>query len=73
MEAEAAIVRLIYKLYLEGDVATGPLGIKAICSWLNARGYQMRGKPFYPAAVETALKSEIYAGTAYFNRKDSRT
>ncbi len=73
LEAEAAIVRLIHKLYLEGDVATGPLGIKAICSWLNARGYQMRGKPFYTAAVETVLKSETYAGTAFFNRKDSRT
>ena len=36
-------MRLIHKLYLEGDVAIGPLGIKAICSWLNTRGYSLRG------------------------------
>ena len=73
LEAEAVIVRLIYKLYLEGDVASGPLGIKAICTWLNARGFKKRGKAFCTAAVETILKSETYAGTAWFNRKNSRT
>ncbi len=73
VDDEAVVVRLVYKLYLEGGVASGPLGIKAICTWLNARGYQMRGQAFRTATVETILKSETYAGTAWFNRKDSRT
>lgn len=72
-EDEATVVRLIYKLYLEGDVAFGPPGVKAICSSLNARGYQTRGKAFRTAAVETILKSKTSDGTAWFNRKDSRT
>jgi hypothetical protein len=30
-------VRLIYRLALEGDGTSGPMGVKAIVSYLNAR------------------------------------
>ena len=35
---EAEIVRLIFRLYAEGDGATGPLGVKESTKWLNAHG-----------------------------------
>ncbi|MDX7951265.1 recombinase family protein [Lichenihabitans sp. Uapishka_5] len=73
VEEEAAVVRLVYKLCLEGHATSGPLGIKAICTFLNTRGFKMRGKPYYTAAIENILKSETYKGTAYFNCRDSRT
>ena len=41
-ETEAPIVRKIFSLYLEGDGASGPMGIKKIVSWLNVRNYLYR-------------------------------
>lgn len=37
-EHEAAIVRQIFRLYLEGDGKKGPMGVIDIASWLNAHG-----------------------------------
>jgi len=37
---EAETVRLIYRLYTEGDGGTGPLGVKETTSWLNRHGYR---------------------------------
>ena len=39
---EAETVRLIFSLYTEGSEATGPLGVKETCKWLNAHGYRTR-------------------------------
>ena len=39
---EAEQVRLIFRLFLEGDQGSGPMGIKAIVDWLNERGYTTR-------------------------------
>src|SRR5215510_8282825 len=39
---EAEQVQLIFKLFLEGNQGSGPMGIKAIASWLNERGYTTR-------------------------------
>ena len=72
-EAEAPIVRKIFSLYLEGDGASGPLGIKKIVSWLNGRNYTYRGKPFHVSNVDVVLRRTTYMGTHYFNQKDSRT
>jgi site-specific DNA recombinase len=72
-EAEAPLVRRIFSLYLEGDGASGPLGIKKIVSWLNARNYTYRGKPFHVSNVDVVLRRTTYMGTHYFNQKDSRT
>jgi DNA invertase Pin-like site-specific DNA recombinase len=43
---EAETVRLIFRLYLDGDAKTGtpPLGIKAAASWLNERGYTTKAR-----------------------------
>ena len=72
-ETEAPIVRKIFSLYLEGDGASGPLGIKKIVSWLNGRNYTYRGKPFHVSSIDVVLRRTTYMGTHYFNQKDSRT
>lgn len=72
-EAEAPIVRKIFRLYLEGDGSSGPPGIKKIVSWLNGRNYSYRGKPFHVSNVDVVLRRTTYMGTHYFNQKDSRT
>jgi DNA invertase Pin-like site-specific DNA recombinase len=72
-ETEAPIVRKIFSLYLEGDGASGPMGIKKIVSWLNGRNYTYRGKPFHVSSVDVVLRRTTYMGKHYFNQKDSRT
>ena len=39
---EAEVVRLIFRLFREGDGTSGPMGVKAITSWLNSHGYRTR-------------------------------
>jgi site-specific DNA recombinase len=39
---EAETVRLIFRLYLQGDGQSGALGVKEIVKWLNGRGYRTR-------------------------------
>ena len=71
---EAETVKLIFDLFLKGDGQTGPLGVKAIAKWLNARGYKTpTGKPFYTSRVHSILTDETYIGSAWFNRRNSRT
>src|SRR5215469_5319705 len=70
---EAETVRLIFRLFREGDGKRGPMGVKDITSWLNARGIKNRTAPFYTSAVHSILTSETYSGTHYFNRTDRRT
>jgi DNA invertase Pin-like site-specific DNA recombinase len=72
-ETEAPLVRRIFSLYLEGDGASGPLGIKKIVSWLNSRHYSYRGKPFHVSNVDVVLRRTTYMGTHYFNQTDSRS
>jgi len=67
-------VKLIFKLFLKGDGENGPLGIKKIATWLNARGYKSpTGKAFYKSRVHAILTNETYIGNAWFNRKDTST
>jgi site-specific DNA recombinase len=72
-EEEAALVNTIFRLYLQGHQGGSPMGIKAITTHLNAKGYRYRGKAFYTASVERVLKNEAYIGTHYYNRIDSRS
>lgn len=72
-EEEAAIVNKVFRLYLHGHEGGGPMGIKAITTHLNTKGYRYRGKAFYTASVERILKNEAYIGIHYYNRIDSRT
>ena len=73
---EAEVVRLIFRLYLDGDAATGtpPLGIKKIASWLNSKGYRTRrGGMFGVAGVYLILKNTAYIGACRYNVRDSKT
>jgi site-specific DNA recombinase len=72
-DAEAAIVLIIFALYLDGINGCGPLGIKKIVGWLIARGYSHRNQPFSISLIHTILTRETYAGRHYYNRTDSRT
>lgn len=72
-ESEAPIVRLIFALYLHGHDGAPAMGIKAVASYLNKRGYRHRGTLFYTSLVEKILKRETYAGVHHYNRIDSRT
>jgi site-specific DNA recombinase len=70
---EAETVRLIFKLFLEGDGRSGPMGVKHIASWLNAHAFKFGNGLFYTSAVHAILTRDTYSGTHYFNRHDSRT
>ncbi|MGN6099332.1 MAG: recombinase family protein [Bosea sp. (in: a-proteobacteria)] len=71
-DEEAPVVRLIFRLYRDGD-GSGPMGLKKIVAYLNSHRYSYRGKPFYTSAVEKILKGEVYTGTFRYNCIDSRT
>lgn len=59
---EAESVRLIYKLYLDGDGTTGPLGVKETTKWLNSHGYRTRrGATFGVGPVHKILTNACYA------------
>ena len=67
----AEVVRLIFRLCLDGDGTNGPLGIKSIMLYLNAHGHTTSaGKRFQMSYVEKVLKHEIYVGRAWYNRRD---
>jgi site-specific DNA recombinase len=71
---EAELVRLIFKLFEEGDGTRGPMGVKDIASWLNARGFRnSRGNPFYTGTVHLILTRESYTGVHHYNCNDSRS
>jgi site-specific DNA recombinase len=73
-EREAAIVRQIFELALQGNGTKGPMGVKEIASWLNSHGFRNReGKPFYTSTVHAILTRETYSGTHFYNQHDSRT
>jgi site-specific DNA recombinase len=69
-DEEARIVRLIF------DIASGvdgrPVGVKAIASYLNERGFTRRGRRFSTGSIHDILTSTTYYGRHYFNRRDSR-
>ena len=72
-EVEADLVRTIFALYL-GQHADGPLGVKKIVEWLNARGYQTRrGKHFSVAQIHRLLTNPTYIGRAQYSVRNSKT
>ena len=71
---EAETVKLIYRLYLEGEGLTGPMGVKAVTRTLNEKGLRTRqGARFGVATTHGILTNPIYAGRARFNRRESKT
>lgn len=62
------------QLFLEGHAGSGPMGIKAIASWLNERAYTTRsGGRWESGRIHALLSNPVYAGRQRFNVKDSRT
>jgi DNA invertase Pin-like site-specific DNA recombinase len=71
---EAETVRLVFRLFVEGDNGSGPMGLKSIASWLNEHGHRTRSGGLWGVGrVHSLLTNPVYAGRQRFNRKDSRT
>jgi hypothetical protein len=71
---EAETVRLIYRLYLQGDGRSGALGVKEAVKWLNVRGYRTRtGKTFGVGHIHKLLTNTVYVGRWKFNQISSKT
>ena len=72
---EAETVRLIYKLYTEGDGTSGSLGVKQTTSWLNRHGYRTRrGAHFGVGPLHRILKNACYAtGRWRYGIRNGRT
>ncbi len=73
---EAETVRLIFRLYLDGDAKTGtpPLGIKAAASWLNERGYTTKARgSFGVGPLHHILTNTAYTGRWRYNVRNKRT
>ena len=71
-EAEAAVVRLIYDLYLHGDQCK-TVGIKEIVKHLTGKGLSLRGSAWSIQTVHRILSASAYIGEHYFNVRDSKT
>jgi len=72
-EHEAEIVRLIFTLYVFGNGASGPLGVKRIAAQLNGQGFSTRtDKPFRLQYIGKILRNAAYIGDCHFNKTDSR-
>ena len=70
----ADTVRLIYRLFFEGDGNTGPLGVKAITCYLNERRIFTRdGGRWGLAQIHTILTRTTYIGEHRFNTRSHKT
>jgi site-specific DNA recombinase len=71
---EAETVRLIYRLYLEGDAGKGPMGVKEVTKALNSRGLRTRrGARFGIGSVHKILTNPVYVGRWRFNQREAKT
>ena len=72
---EAELVRLIFRLYSEGDGISGPLGVKDTTKWLNGHGYRTRrGSSFGVGPLHKILTNPCYAtGKWPYGVRNSRT
>lgn len=73
---EAEIVRLLFRLYAEGDFETRipPLGIKQLVKWLNSHGYRTKvGGSFGVGPMHHILTNTVYVGRWQYNVRPART
>jgi|CXWL01.1.fsa_nt_gi DNA invertase Pin-like site-specific DNA recombinase len=70
-EQEAAIVRKIFDLYLNGYLGQS-MGAKQIAVHLNERGLTLRGKKWARNRVHEILSNPTYQGEFIFNKRDAR-
>lgn len=70
--AEGTIVNKIYQLYLDGYEGRY-LGVKGIASYLNNRGFTMRGTIWRKTMISKIITNRIYLGEYVFNKRNSHT
>ncbi|NJO56467.1 MAG: recombinase family protein, partial [Rhodospirillales bacterium] len=71
---EAEVVRACFRLAVDGDGTSGPLGTKKIAMWLNERGFRSRGgKLFGTGTIHEILTRVSYTGKREFNAIDRET
>jgi site-specific DNA recombinase len=71
---EAEEIKLIFRLFLEGDGRSGPMGIRAIVTWLNSRGHRTRaGARWGVGPLHKLITNPVYAGRMRFNRHEAKT
>ncbi|CAN5201959.1 hypothetical protein BH10PSE3_BH10PSE3_01450 [soil metagenome] len=71
---QAEKIRLIYRLALTGDEHNGPMGIKAIATYMNTRGLTTRdGGRWGSSAVHYILTAPTYIGEHHFNNRVAKT
>ena len=71
---EAETVRLIFDLYAHGDGRSGPMGVKEVTKYLNAKGHWTRlGGRFGVGPVHGILTNPVYIGSWSFNKRNSKT
>jgi site-specific DNA recombinase len=71
---QAETMRLIFRLAREGDVTSGPMGVKSITKCLNAAGISTRdGGRWGIGAVHKVLTRTAYIGRHRFNTKFWKT
>lgn len=59
----------MFRLFREGDGASGPMGVKALTCWLNERGYRTRtGARWGVGPLHKLITSPTYKGEYRFNR-----
>ncbi len=69
----AETVRLIYRLFLEGDGTSGPKGVKAIATYLNERRMFTRdGGKWGLAQIHAILTRTTYIGEHRFNTRSHK-
>lgn len=70
----AGTIRLIFRLALEGADGGGPMGVKAITCFLNARDIRTRdGGRWGLGQIHAILTRTTYIGEHRFNRRHART
>ena len=73
---EAETVRLIFRLYLEGDPATAKraMGIKEVVKWLNSHGHHTKkGGAFGVGPVHHILTNTAYVGRWHYHSRNSKS
>ena len=69
----ADTVRLIYRLFLEGDGTSGPMGVKSITCYLNERRIFTRdGGKWGLAQIHAVLTRTTYIGEHRFNTRSHK-
>lgn len=71
---EAEQVQLIFKLLQGGHEGQRPLGVKAVATWLNERGYRTRqGGMWGLGPLHKLVTNPVYGGRWRFNYVEART